>query len=83
MNEVSSADLIAAIRQIRKLVVTLDAIGFPARSLYADEELSKLIPNGLSSKVVNIAYEIHNMLQELEKSKRYRESVRQHFKQEE
>ena len=73
----NNADIIATVRQLRKLVSTLDAIGFPAKSLYIDEELSRLIPKGLPAKIVEVTFDVHTMLQEIEKSTKYREATKQ------
>ena len=77
MLQVTDADLIAMVRQIRKLIIAMDSIGFPARLLYADDELSQLIPTGLPSKIVDVAFEIHDMLQEIENSRRYKDAIKQ------
>lgn len=72
----NDADIISAIKHIRKLIVTLDAIGFPVNLLSNDEEISKMIPKNLPSKIINLASEIHIMLQKIEKSGKYKNAVK-------
>jgi len=73
----TDADIIVIVRQLRKLVATLDSIGFPAKSLYADEEMSLLIPSGLSSKLAGVTVDIYTLLQNIEKNRKYRDAVKQ------
>lgn len=72
----NDADIIGAVKHIRKLIVTMDAIGFPVKLLAEDEELSKFMPKNLPVKVVNLAGEVHIMLQKIEKSSRYKDAIK-------
>jgi len=72
----NDADIISAVKHVRKLIVTLDAIGFPVKLLSEDDELSKLVPKGLPSKIVNLASEVHILLQKIEKSVKYKEAIK-------
>lgn len=72
----NDSDIIAVVRQSRKLMTIFDSIGFPAKSFYEDKELTKLIPDGLPSKIINVASEIHIMLQNIERSPQYQRAVR-------
>lgn len=71
----NDADIVASVRQTRKLLVVLDSIGFPIKNFYLDPELTHLIPKGLPSKIVNVAATIHHMLTVIEKSQRYRVAI--------
>jgi hypothetical protein len=73
--QVPEADLIVAVRGIRKLVVALDSIGFPLQDLLKDDELKKVIPKDLARKINSTASGIHTMLQKVEHSKRYKDAV--------
>jgi hypothetical protein len=72
----NDADLITTIRSVRRLVATLDSIGFPIKNLVADPEISELIPDGLHKRVVDVSMEIHSALQVVEKSKIYKDTVK-------
>lgn len=73
MNE---ADIIGYVRSLRKLVAILDSIGFPIFELSKDEELGKLITNKLILNTNITTDNIHKLIQRIEKSKRYKEAVR-------
>lgn len=77
------SDIIASVRSIRKLVVTLDSLGLPITALLSDEELSKEIPTDLSSRIKEVASDVHSLLQSIEKNKRYKEAVKHLCKVEE
>lgn len=70
------ADIIVVVRRLRKLVSTLDSIGFPIKELSEDEDLSQLVSNNLHTKVIKVSGEIHNTLQNIEKSKKYKDVVK-------
>ena len=74
---ISEADLIAIIRSLRHLTATLDSIGYQTKQLEADEELAAHITRGINSKITGVATDIHNMVQRLENTKRYKDAVRQ------
>lgn len=73
--QIPDAELIVAVRGIRKLVVVLDSIGFPLQDLMKDDELKKIIPKDLAKKISTTASGIHNTLQNIEHSKRYKDAV--------
>ena len=70
------ADIITSVRSIRKLVVTLDSLGFPISEISKDKEIVDEIPDGISEEISSIASKIHSMLQNIEKSKRYRDAIK-------
>ncbi|KKM04808.1 hypothetical protein LCGC14_1760550 [marine sediment metagenome] len=72
----NDADIISHIRNLRKLVVTLDAIGFPINEFSEDEELSKMVSVKLPKEITNTSTKIHQFIQKVEKSKRYKEAVK-------
>ncbi len=63
----TDVDIITSIRSIRKLIVTLDSLGFPISEISKDEEISKEIPDEISKDINKIAGRIHTMLQNIEK----------------
>jgi len=73
---ISDADIITSVRSIRKLVTTLDSLGFPISDIIKDEEMAEEIPKDMPKKVAVLASEIHTMLQDIEKSKRYRDAIK-------
>lgn len=73
---VNDADIITSIRNIRNIVVALDSIGFPIEDILKDEEIAEEIPEDLPQRIINLSSEIHNVLQNIEKSKRYKEAVK-------
>jgi len=70
------ADIISHVRSLRRLVVTLDAIGFPVHELDNDVEFNKQILVSLPKDISKISYRIHQLVQNIEKSKRYKEAIR-------
>jgi hypothetical protein len=73
---VKDADIITAVRRLRRLITTFDSIGFPVKSFYDDDELSDLIPDGLPSKIVDVSSDLHIMIQDIEKSKAYKDAIK-------
>jgi len=71
-----NADIIVIVKQIRKLVVTMDAIGFPTKLMASDEELSKILPKKMLDRIINLANDTHIMLQKIEKTNKYREAIK-------
>lgn len=71
----TDAELIVVIRNIRKLIVTLDSIGFPIQDLSNDKDIINLIPKDMSKRIVEITSMIHSMTQKIEHSKRYRNAI--------
>lgn len=71
----TDAELIVAIRGIRKLVVALDSMGFPIQDLLKDKEMKKFIPKDVSKRLISIAADIHSALQSIEHSERYKDAV--------
>jgi len=71
----TDAELIVAIRGMRKLVVALDSIGFPIQDLTKDKELGKLVPKDMSKRLASVTSDIHSVLQKIEHSKRYKDAV--------
>lgn len=71
----TDAELIVAIRGIRKLVVALDSIGFPMQDLAKDKDITKLIPKDMSRRISSLTSDIHSVLQKIEHSKRYKDAV--------
>jgi len=69
-------DIIGAVRSMRKLVSTMDSLGFPTKQLLQDEELAEFIEKDLPIRISKISSEIHDTLQSVEKSKRYREVIK-------
>lgn len=69
----SDTDVISAVKNTRRLIVTLDSFGFPLEDLLKDEEISKCIPRNLYKEINTVATKIHKTLQCIEKSKRYKE----------
>jgi hypothetical protein len=72
----SEADIIAAVKQLRRIVTTLDTIGFPTKMLSEDDDLGPLVPKGLPAKIVNVAGDIHHMLVGIEKSQKYKNAIK-------
>lgn len=72
----SDVEIITSIRSIRRIVNTLDSLGFPVNDIIKDEEMAEEIPADMPDKIVNLASEIHTMLQNVENSKRYKDAVR-------
>lgn len=71
----TDAELIVAIRGIRKLVVALDSIGFPIQDLLKDKEMKKLVPKDIAKRLISITSDIHSILQNIEHSERYKDAV--------
>ena len=76
-HKINDADLISIIRQLRQLTITLDSIGYPTRQLEDDEDLAHLLPKGINSKITSVASDVHNMIQKIENSVRYKEAIKQ------
>jgi hypothetical protein len=72
----SDADIISTVKQLRRIVTTLDAMGFPTKTLAEDSELGTLVPKGLPAKIVNVAADIHHMLVGIEKSQKYKNAIK-------
>lgn len=71
----TDADIISSIRSLRQLVSTLDSIGFPV-DVIDDSELNRLVPKTLPGKVKTVSSNIHGLIQKIEKSKRYKEAIK-------
>jgi len=69
------ADIISCVRRLRRLVVTLDSIGFPIRELLTDEDIGKLVNKKLPDKVLSTSSDVHFLIQNIEKSKRYKDAI--------
>jgi hypothetical protein len=72
----NDADIISHIRNLRRLVATLDAIGFPIQELINDQAYTKLVAAKLPKYVTKASVGIHQLIQNIEKSKRYKEAVK-------
>ena len=70
------ADLISSVRKLRRLVSTLDSIGFPIHELAEDGDIARLVGKKLPNKVLSVSTDVHNLLQNIEKTKRYKEAVK-------
>jgi len=66
------AEVLSCVRRLRRLVVTLDSIGFPVRELVEDEEIGKLVKDELPNQILNVSTEVHLLVQNIEKSKKYK-----------
>jgi len=75
--KINDADLISILRSLRRLTATLDSIGYPARQLEEDDELATHLPRGINNKITGVASDVHNMIQKIENTKRYKDAVRQ------
>ncbi len=73
---IEDADLIGAVKNLRRLVSYLDSIGFPVKELANDHELIRLIPKDLQKQLISTSGSIHAMLQNIEKSDRYKQAVK-------
>ena len=73
---VPNIDIIASIRSMRKMIITLDSLVLPISELVKDEEIAKNIPKNLDVEIIATTTKIHVMLQGIEKSKRYKEAVK-------
>lgn len=71
----NDAEFIVAVRGIRKLIVTLDSIGFPIKDLLSDPDAEKIIPKDLNKRISSMAAEIHKLLQDIEHSKKYKDTI--------
>jgi len=69
------AEIISCIRKLRRLVVTLDSIGFPIRELLTDDEISRLVHKKLPDKLLGVSSDIHLLVQNIEKSKKYKDAI--------
>ena len=76
MSSMSDADVIAAVKHLRRIVTTLDAMGFPVKLLSEDDDLKSLVPKGLPGHIINVASDIHHMLVNIEKSSKYKTAVK-------
>lgn len=72
----NDADIISHVRSLRKLVVTLDALGFPIHELENDVEFSKYVLKRLPKDISKVSFRIHQLVQNIEKSKRYKEAIK-------
>jgi hypothetical protein len=75
--KMNDADLISTVRAMRRLTITLDSIGYPARQLEEDEEIATHLPKGINAKITGVAADVHNMIQKIENTKRYKDALRQ------
>lgn len=69
-------ELIVAVRRMRQLVTTLDAVGYPVMELAKDDEISDIMSDDLHTKIIKTAKEVHVSLQDIEKSKRYKDAIK-------
>ena len=74
-NKIDNAEFISIMRQLRKTVANLDTIGYAVDQLLEDEELVSIIPHKIADRVIHTTGEIHNMLQKIEGSKRYKDAT--------
>ncbi|MCK5602817.1 hypothetical protein KAR91_13130 [Candidatus Pacearchaeota archaeon] len=72
----NDTELIITIRSIRRLVATLDSIGFPIKSLVLDPDVNEMIPDGLHKRIVSVSTDMHGVLQTVEKSKIYKDAIK-------
>lgn len=69
------SDLIYSVRNLRKLITTLDSIGFLLKDILNDDNICKFIPDNLHKDIISVTSKLHIALQDLEKSREYRDSV--------
>lgn len=70
----SEADLISAVRNIRRLLALFDSLGYSSIELYmADEKFKSLIPEGILNDIKMTTAKLHLLLQNLEMTKEFRE----------
>lgn len=68
-------NLIVCIRELRKLVTTLDSIGMPIKQFVSDNELKEYVPKNLLNEIKDVSSKVHVMLQTIEKTKKYRGAI--------
>lgn len=69
------ADLIAAIRNMRKLLFSCDSIRFYHDKMVDDSDLKLYVPDTLAGALKNMADDLALALTNLEKSSRYKSAV--------
>ena len=72
----TEADIISAVRQMRKLVMTLDSLSLPVQLFQSNPELSKLLPKNLHHHIIDVAKDTHICLQKVERSQIYKDAAR-------
>ncbi len=72
----NDAELIASVRSMRKLIMTLDSIGFQTSHLTKDAEIARLVPKRLTKGLKTVTTDIHTTLQKIEKNERYKGAVK-------
>jgi hypothetical protein len=70
------ADIISHVRNLRRLVSTLDSIGFPVEEIINDPEFIKMFSKKLPDSINKVSSNIHLLVKRIEKSKRYKEAVK-------
>ena len=76
MKKIDNAELLNTIRQLRRMVATLDSIGYATDQLLEDEELELVVPKGIVNRITQTTTDIHNMIQKIEANKRYKDATR-------
>jgi hypothetical protein len=75
----NDTELVATVRNIRRLVTSMDSLGLPVRDLMADPEFAEFVPHDLTARLIKTNNVVYKMLQRIEKSVAYQKIVKTMF----